>query len=732
MGKVGKIVFGNALKGAAAPLSGVFVAVFLGAAAFRSGLYFDREMYVFEKTLFIGGGMIALCGLVARRRFAMPGWAAYPLAMAGLYGTSLWFEPASRQGSADEALRWLALACWAILLNAVWRSERARSWGKAAVQSTGLLLLSSGWLGWMGWDSHPNLVLVLDDPELSATGWRLAGYLQYPNAYGAIIAAFLLMQWQAWSSDRAPRWQARLAGVTAIPYGAALLLTESRGACLALLLGAGVALFVAPAGSRNRWLAAIGTTVAGSAALALVAWHAMPAPTAEGGRAIAYAGSLEALLGVALGGTAMILLRRVLLRERGRGVGVGRRNALTMAAVILGTVGAVWLWHSEDVSRLGGHYETAASRWLFYEDAWRMFGDRPWFGFGGDAWRTLMRAYQSEPYVGNEVHSGYLSILLDTGIVGLALLLAMLAVGAARIWKHERSALAPAAVLLAHAAIDFDWSYAFAWLLLVAWVELQASDVGKLGRLRFAASLAARLRVPGAWLRLGRAGLAALMAAGAAAGLWTATRSDAAADIYGAAIVTAAPDAREARLRAVLEANPAYEAAGVRLSLAQLLPLRERASLLAAGLRYEPRSAPLWLQLGIAHAELGNVAQAADGLREALRLDRFSREGQTAALAAAANLAESRREDGDVAGARQAAAAGVEFYERYRGLVRQLSASGRPANDRQFALTVAAQLHAARCLLILDRRDEANALLRAIAGEDDGDWKERALELLDE
>ncbi|MBO9599618.1 MAG: hypothetical protein J7559_17560, partial [Cohnella sp.] len=211
-------------------------------------------------------------------------------------------------------------------------------------------------------------------------------------------------------------------------------------------------------------------------------------------------------------------------------------------------------------------------------------------------------------------------------------------------------------------------------------------------------------------------------------GLWAATRSDAAAQAYGEAAAAPSPEARAAHLRAALEANPAY--AGIRLGLAPLLPPAERASLLAAGLRYEPQSAPLRLQLGIAYAELGDAAQARSSLREALRLDRYSREGQTAALAAMANLAESRQEAGDAGAAREAAAAGAAFFASYRELALHVAAMEHPANDRQFALTVAAQYHAARCLLILGEREEADRLLSEIVRAADGDWQEMALQLL--
>ncbi|MFD0673978.1 O-antigen ligase family protein [Cohnella sp. GCM10027633] len=746
----------------AAPAGCLFAAMVLGAGAYRSGLYFDREFYDFERMLYLGALALAIIGLWLRRAIEGAAWALLPLGMAALYGTSLLGHPASFQGSADAALRWLAYACWALLLGAVWRDRRSREWGNAAIQATGALLLITGWLGWLGFYAHPDIVMTFSDPEVSAVGARLAGYMQYPNAYGALLAAFLLMQlqvlataegksrgwqkrlaegeskgwqtwlakgrsgdWQTWLAKVKSRdWQTWLAACTAVPYGGALLLTESRGSYAALLLGVALAIGLSPANRRARWISILGITAAGSVLTALAAWRWMP--SADGsGDGISLGGGLAVIVCGMSGLAAFAAIRYGMSRSADGGRRLSR--LLPWAAATIGFAGAYGLWAGTAGERLSGQYETATSRFLLYKDALAMFMDRPWFGYGGDSWRTMLGLYQSEPYVGNEVHNGYLAILLDTGVVGLTVLLAMLGLGLARMWRQgRREYIAPAVVLLAHAFVDFDWSYAFVWLLLLAWLQLHG---GVSGRPHERAG--AEVRGPtGARRRLGRVGLAALLAAGAAAGLWAATRSGAALEASGRAAIAASPEARAAHLRAALEANPAI--AGIRPGLAPLLPLRERARLLAAGLRYEPQSAPLRLQLGIAYAELGDVAQAASSLREALRLDRFSREGQTAALAAMANLAASRHEAGDAVAAKEAAAAGAAFFARYRELARHVAAMESPANDRQFGLTIAAQYHAARCLLILGRREEAETLAREIARLDDEDWRDRALLLLDE
>ncbi len=62
-------------------------------------------------------------------------------------------------------------------------------------------------------------------------------------------------------------------------------------------------------------------------------------------------------------------------------------------------------------------------RFVFYQDAFRAIKDNMIFGAGGGAWRTLFQSYQSYYYIAREVHSYYLQVWLEVGIIGLAFLI---------------------------------------------------------------------------------------------------------------------------------------------------------------------------------------------------------------------------------------------------------------------------------------------------------------------
>ncbi len=86
--------------------------------------------------------------------------------------------------------------------------------------------------------------------------------------------------------------------------------------------------------------------------------------------------------------------------------------------------------------------------------------------------------------------------------------------------------------------------------------------------------------------------------------------------------------------------------------------------------------------------------------------------------------------DGDSGQATEAAEAAVSMFKQFQALDRQVSDMHNPANGKQFRMTVAAKLHAAQCLVILSRTEEARFLLLEVVEEGDEDWKEQAQEIL--
>lgn len=165
----------------------------------------------------------------------------------------------------------------------------------------------------------------------------------------------------------------------------------------------------------------------------------------------------------------------------------GNRNtifALILFFLVAGGIGAnVYISdHGEAVKALAQEFRlrNATERVCFFQDAMKMFKERPFLGWGGGGWQEAYRAYQSYLYNSNQVHGHYFQIMVETGVLGL---LAILGIWASFLYTAHRLyhgakgndaarllvwTITTAAILIGlHAVIDFDLSLSA--LALVLW-----------------------------------------------------------------------------------------------------------------------------------------------------------------------------------------------------------------------------------------------------------------------
>lgn len=376
-------------------------------------------------------------------------------------------------GTAEACIRWLGLAGLAAILFTYQRHQRRamqRPNGGSLVHTSllmtfGLLVGPMSIAGWFGMLPAPlsnGFLLAISDIRIASLGMRLSGFFQYPNAQGVFTAAMLLLL-LAIGTTRSVQWLMQLAAACLpAPLLLALLLAESRGAALACVAGFAAGCLLLRARRLALWLASAGL----ASACAALACRIALAPAQPA--ALRLAAMLGCFAACAAGLAA--------LRSRLLAAGVARHGrALTASAALLaGGLAALALLPPQQLyARLGAHYETAASRASLYQEALRLWREAPILGRGGDTWRQLA----GERFRINEVHSGYLDILLNHGLLGLSLLLLLLTALLMIIWRagEQRILLAPMLVMLLHAAIDFDMSYGCWWLLLLA-ITAYAND----------------------------------------------------------------------------------------------------------------------------------------------------------------------------------------------------------------------------------------------------------------
>lgn len=152
---------------------------------------------------------------------------------------------------------------------------------------------------------------------------------------------------------------------------------------------------------------------------------------------LALTSSRGAWIALMLGGIALLLL--------------AGRVRVAIAATLAGAAAALVL-----ASRLA-----ADNRIDYWRVAWKQFEDNPWLGAGGGTYVDYWFRYRTLTSFTRTSHNLYLETLAEVGPLGLALLLAALAlpiVAVAR--RRDRLVAVAAAAYVAyvlHAAVDWDW-----------------------------------------------------------------------------------------------------------------------------------------------------------------------------------------------------------------------------------------------------------------------------------
>ncbi|MEK5399326.1 O-antigen ligase family protein [Paenibacillus sp. FSL K6-2859] len=497
------------------------IAAGVGACLLR-GFFFTEEMYLFLTLWFVmcSAVLLYLYIGVSNRRSSLGGASgvsralkimlAAPLIVLSLYLIHSLREPLTAQGTMNEILRWGLYASFVFLVCFCALNRVGRQLIIAAWTILGMFLSISALLAVCGVLELPFAVAYSNSPEVSITGARLAGVMEYPNAFGAVMAVFLLERLFAVAAYyERPQKSVRMspaggcgvgresektgieytglgygsecveeergsekvsvnvgverreAGSTAaallrllplFPYAAALLLSESRGAWLTAACACTAVLLW-----KRQLIAPLLTAGAAPVAAAALLYRQL----ARAGLAVEPLSGLLWLAGLWAGAWLAGLW---LCRSQRSAAGSARAAMLALAAAGWTAAGTAVLLHVRE--RITGPSTTVSARGLFYRDAWRLAVEAPWLGRGGETWRSSYLAAQSRPYVGSQVHSGYLDILLNLGFVGLAAILLMLLAAGWLLAKRSLRLLPPFLVIVLHSAVDFDWSYGLIWLLL--------------------------------------------------------------------------------------------------------------------------------------------------------------------------------------------------------------------------------------------------------------------------
>lgn len=342
--------------------------------------------------------------------------------------------------------------------------------------------LTLKWLTWLGIASAALGMLVyvqLLPLEGMMNANRLQFFFQYANAAGAWYAVFALLCLA--SSDKKVR------SCAALPL-ASLLLTQSMGAVVAFLAACailGVRLW--RAGRQEHLLVALVQVVA--AVIAFAGMSVVPSP----------ANVLFAILVVAFCAVwaqaerlsvVQGLLRRVQGLVGGQGLAGGqgllntRRGVFTLlAACALAGVCLAVAFCERLVSAVPHFLE----RLYHCADGIALWATSPVFGIGPDNWQYAYPYAQSAQYQATVIHNAYVQVLVDAGLLGLGLLLAVsgVALHAARKGASDMDGGVFVALLLMalHSLVDLDLQFGalgFLFAYLAGGVRAPVASVKRL------------------------------------------------------------------------------------------------------------------------------------------------------------------------------------------------------------------------------------------------------------
>jgi O-antigen ligase/polysaccharide polymerase Wzy-like membrane protein len=434
------------------------------ALAFFSGGFFDRPRDV---ALLAAGVVLAVLVVAAPPGQLVPAHPAARVALvaaaayAGWIGLSVTWAPV-RDYAGDDAERALLYATVLAASAIAFRDRRAaRALEPLAAAGTAIVI---------GYGIAGRLVpgIVTEHPQRSAVG-RLDQPLTYWNATGALAAIGLVLCARvAGDRERPPALRAG-AAAAAVPLGMGCYLSFSRGALAALAAGLLTLVVLAPTFAQLR--AALLVAVAGAAGA--IAAAASPAVRAlegsaatrerEGAIVLAVALVLMALAAVAARAERARLPDRPLPLPRWAGWAVLAAIVALLVVPIAAAGG-----RQQAPPATGATNERFASlgsnRYGYWRIAIDTGLDHPLAGVGASGFRVAWLQHRDVDENVRDTHSLELETFAELGLVGVALLAALLGAVAlsARAAHRVDPALAagPAAALTAwafHSAIDWDW-----------------------------------------------------------------------------------------------------------------------------------------------------------------------------------------------------------------------------------------------------------------------------------
>jgi O-antigen ligase len=328
-----------------------------------------------------------------------------------------------------------------------------------------------------------------------SAGGRLEQPLTYWNAMGLLATLGFVLSTRIEGDPGRPEAMRAGGAAACVPFGVAVYISFSRGALVALALGLVMLVLVMSTRAQLRAVfVALGAAVPAIIVAALLPGvHALRGGL--GAREAEGAAMLVVLL--VLCAAAALAQRRFVQAAPPAPLRLPRRAPLYVALVVCvlaaaGLAGALHEKHGAGTPAFGANARRLSSvetnRTAYWDVAFRTFFHHPLKGHGSASFQVDWARERKIPDPAKDAHSLYFETAAELGIVGVALLAALLyGVGASAVRAHRRRPelsagwIAALSAWAVHAGLDWDWEMPAVALiaLLLAGALIACADGGE-------------------------------------------------------------------------------------------------------------------------------------------------------------------------------------------------------------------------------------------------------------
>lgn len=474
-----------------------FTAVYLvvapfSKALFNGGIRNNLSAYIFNQPIYaalIFTFLFSACfGLfmLVRSNLALFRGTTIPLSLVWLlpvtYLITLWASAVSTSQTIHAIVVHSMYAFFFMFAIFLIRSERGPAVLTTAILSAGYVIVIFGFLNWFGSDLYRDAVM-LEPGRL-----RLTSVFQYANTYAAYLIALLLSSLYLLIRSKQRAVQI-VTALMVVPIFISLILTFSRGGLVMLPVIAFMLLFLLS--FRQQLIFVIYLIASG-----LISFLCTPFLSDVGMKQYEQPTAGTCVAGVAVllvatllfAGFAHVMNQFINLRIESALERVDSRRMsrliIPILGVLFGGIAAFLLLETsavkllpeslqQRISNINLDQHSVLERATFYRDSMEIIRDYPVFGTGGGGWALLYERYQNNPYTSTQAHSYFIQHWIETGIFGLIILLAFIAVVYWRYLsyyvKHGSQQHSIYSVvffiftiaILIHSTIDFNMSYVY-------------------------------------------------------------------------------------------------------------------------------------------------------------------------------------------------------------------------------------------------------------------------------